>query len=340
MVGGAKLQMREFGGWEEQAGSHVVSRARGSPPCTGSPVPRFPLLSHRPHSPPPRAESLSGEFVGVPSPEGSGKKKANHRVDQQGSVEELTSLRQAGRGRLVLQFRGWSRFGFLGLRQKRRLPFRGHDTREVARGQRPDADSRKKLAGTEAVSGAGVLSRPRSRPARGGYLHDSGTHTPTPLLPASLPSLQSAETSLSCSRRGLPGVGGGGGFSESSAPPPPLNPGLHWEARGRWPCPPPRAPALRARPPSRVLPLSLHSPVWSPADSDAFCCLTSAWNILHASQPPYSCVWLDSFRACRSPLGGTDECWKKRDSRTRITKTAAGEGRKGLAHPFHLPKRD
>lgn len=139
-----------------------------------------------------------------------------------------------------------------------------------ARGQRPDAHSRKKLAGTEAVSGAGDLSRPRSRPTRGGYLHDSGTHTPTPLLPASSPSLQSAETSLSCSRRGLPGVGGGGGFSESSAPPL-LNPGLHWEARGQWPCPPLRAPALHARPPSRVLPLSLHPPVWSPADLDAFC---------------------------------------------------------------------
>ena len=48
------------------------------------------------------------------------------------------SLRQAGRGRLVLQLRGsiWS--GFLGLRQDRRLPLWGHGTREVAGRQSPE----------------------------------------------------------------------------------------------------------------------------------------------------------------------------------------------------------
>lgn len=109
------------------------------------------------------------------------------------------------------------------------------------------------------------LRRPRSRPARRGYLHDSGTHTPTPLLPASSSSLQSAETSLSCSRRGLPGVGGGGGFCECCAGLP-LNPGLHREARAGWRCPPPEPPRYAARPPSRFLPLFLHPPVWCQGD--------------------------------------------------------------------------
>ncbi|EGW00167.1 hypothetical protein I79_020384 [Cricetulus griseus] len=53
-------------------------------------------------------------------------------------MEELTSLRQAERGRLVVQLRCGDRLGFLGLGQERGLPFRGHGTREVARGQRPE----------------------------------------------------------------------------------------------------------------------------------------------------------------------------------------------------------
>lgn len=194
------------------------------------------------------------------------------------------------------------------------------------RAQSPDAHSRKKLTGTEAASGAGDLSRSRSRPARGGYLHDSGTHTPTPLLPASSPSLQSAETSLSCSRRGLPGVGGGGGSCGCSAGLP-LNPGLHVEACGWWPCPPPKPLSYPARPPSGVLPLSLHPLVCCPGDLIHL----SLEHSFHSSQPPTR-VWLDSFPACRSPLGATDKCWKKRDSQAKITKVAVGEGRENLAH--------
>lgn len=44
--------------------------------------------------------------------------------------------RQAEGGRLVLQLGDGKQFGFLGLRQERRLPFPGHGTGEVARGTR------------------------------------------------------------------------------------------------------------------------------------------------------------------------------------------------------------
>ncbi|MEJ1283547.1 hypothetical protein NN561_014518 [Cricetulus griseus] len=48
------------------------------------------------------------------------------------------SLRQAERGRLVVQLRCGDRLGFLGLGQEHGLPFQGHGTGEVARGQRPE----------------------------------------------------------------------------------------------------------------------------------------------------------------------------------------------------------
>lgn len=88
------------------------------------------------------ARKLSRVFVRVSSPEGFGEggaEKDNHRLDHQGNaMEELTSLRQAGRGRLVLQLRGSNGSGFLGLRQDRRLPLRGHGAREVAKRRRPE----------------------------------------------------------------------------------------------------------------------------------------------------------------------------------------------------------
>lgn len=89
----------------------------------------------------PRAESLSGDFVcvwggGSHLQKDRGRERPT-RIDHQGNaMEALTSLRQAERGRLVLQLGGGNRLGFLGLRQERRLPFRGHGTREVARGSR------------------------------------------------------------------------------------------------------------------------------------------------------------------------------------------------------------
>lgn len=88
----------------------------------------------------PGTKAFTSDCKGVSSPVGwGGAEKANHRVDHQGNaMEELTSLRQAGRGRLVLQLRGSSRSGFLGLRQDRRLPLRGHGAREMTGRQSPE----------------------------------------------------------------------------------------------------------------------------------------------------------------------------------------------------------
>lgn len=141
---GLKLHLRVWGleraswvprgvpGWRKSPMHGSPSSALSPPPPTSASFPAAP------------GRKLSLVFVGISSPKGWGggrgkTEKANHRVDHQGkAMEELTSLRKAGRGRLVLQLRGSSRSGFLGLRQDRRLPLRGHGAREVARRQRPE----------------------------------------------------------------------------------------------------------------------------------------------------------------------------------------------------------